>query len=500
MIMKSCKWLVGIAVATAMTLTVQSNPASAVPTIDGDASVADGYTLLSTQNTNTHFGNADSGDPINAGGGSEIDQLFAKVEGDRLYVVVAGNLETNFNKLDVYIDSDPNAGVNQLVGANLPAGVDSFCCGSDAALQNSNGLTFDAGFTADYFLTFTHGFENLGGPNARTFYAATAHYADLTDTTNGAVHSLGMQLAHRGQQNVLRGRASDYDVDGDVDSADLSIWEANYGLPGADPNVVVNRLIGDGDGNGIVEGLDLLRWQQEFGFEVSTASLTEFPFAPQSPGIDNSDALVGPALPAGLSQGDLIDQNYALGAGGCTDDEGANCAAPELEFTLPIAASDPTNTRSHRDMNNAVNLQMAYDNSNTAGVDGSGSFPFDNTGDPGNVTTGIEFSIPLDQISPDPNNPLSSISITAFVNNGDHNFASNQWGGTGILLGNLGGDGSGAFTGDLTGLDIGLIPGDQFVTIAVPPISAAAAVPEPTAVVLLAMGAGFGALNRRRRF
>ena len=54
-----------------------------------------------------NIGNATNGDPRIANGGSEIDRVFAKVAENRLYVLVAGNLESNFNKLEVFIDSVP---------------------------------------------------------------------------------------------------------------------------------------------------------------------------------------------------------------------------------------------------------------------------------------------------------------------------------------------------------------------------------------------------------
>src|SRR4051812_6887501 len=100
---------------------------AAQPAIDGKASVSDGYgATLSTQNTNTQFGNAVNGDPINGGGGSEIDQVFARVANGRLYVVVAGNLEPNFNKLEVFVDSKAG-GVNTIDGSALPTNVDPYC-------------------------------------------------------------------------------------------------------------------------------------------------------------------------------------------------------------------------------------------------------------------------------------------------------------------------------------------------------------------------------------
>src|SRR5690606_4527706 len=131
----------------------------------------------------------------------------------------------------------------------------------------------------------------------------------------------------------------------------------------------VNRTQGDASGDGVVDGADLAIWQATYGFNVANAPFDGYFFIPQNMSVDNSEVLLGPALP-GLAQGELIDKNYALGVnGGCNaDNTGAGCLTRELEFVLP--ALDATNAESHRDMENTIDLQMAFDNSNTAGVFG----------------------------------------------------------------------------------------------------------------------------------
>ena len=59
---------------------------------------------------------------------------------------------------------------------SLPTVVDGYCCAigggtnlpnpTDGALQRMNGLTFDAGFDADYFLAFTNGPETVNPKHA----------------------------------------------------------------------------------------------------------------------------------------------------------------------------------------------------------------------------------------------------------------------------------------------------------------------------------------------
>jgi hypothetical protein len=472
--------------------------AQTAPTIDGRANAADGYGLgLSTQNTNTQFGNAMSGDPINGGGGSEIDQIFAKVANGRLYVVMAGNLETNFNKLEVFIDSEAG-GVNSITGTALPGGVDGFCCGgfpppdgtndtNAGALQRMQGLTFDPDFAADHYLTFTHGFENALDPQLR-FYAASAHYADLTDGTGGRKGALGIQLAQRGLPQVLRGTTSDVDVDGDVDGNDLLIIQRNMGSTGL--NQGTSRLMGDATGDGNVDAADQSQWAASFGFTNATATFGANYFAPQNSNVDDSNVLLGPTLP-GLSQGDLIDKTYAFGPGGATDNAGTGAITRELEFVLPPVAGT-TNAASHRNMDNIVDLQMAIDNSNVGGVSGAGPYTEPTTEDVAQVVSGIEFSIPLSEIG----SPSGAIKLFFFVNGGGHDYASNQFSGTGILDGNLGGNGFGGFTGDLSGVNMNDFPGNQYVTVTQG--GALAAVPEPAVASLVFAAVAALAVRRRR--
>lgn len=380
-------------------------------TIDGSIVGDESFygAALSTQNTNTQFGNASLGDIAQVNSGSEINQVFGTVSGGMLYVMITGNLESNFNKLELFIDTGAAGGVNTINGANLPGLVDPFFTGGfeppfgtnadgNGALQNLNGLTFDSGFNANHYLTFTNGYETVDRDDIPTeFWALSSHYADLSNGTSGQTAALGMQL---------------------------------YG--GGLPNT--NRAPGDG--------------------------LLDTPSRPDSGG-----SMLGPAL-TGLSQGQLIDRAYVLGDGGATNESGDNIFAPELEFALDVVAGedddalDP-NADNNRNMNNILGMLMALDNSNTVGVSGDGPYETPTGEDPTAATTGLEFAIPLSALG----NPTGDISIVAFINNGDHNYASNQFAGEGVLQGNLGADGLGGNAADLSLIDLNDYAGDQFVTI-----------------------------------
>ena len=490
-------------------IALAASPAAAQITIDGTADAAYGA-ALSTQNTNTQFGDNTNPDPIVGSGGSEIDQIFATVANGRLYVTIAGNLEANFNKFEVYIDSKAG-GVNSL-GAGLPTAVDGYCCTqgggvnlpdpSTGALQRQAGLTFDAGFTADYYLTFSRGGENtgasLGYADGVDFYALTAHYADLQ---GGTSQSLGMQLGPQGLPNVLRGPfGPDFNVDKIVDGKDFLAWQRGYGQFDA-VTTFATKADGDSNGDELVDGVDVGNWQVDFG---KSPGLGDYAYNPYNGGPSTAE-LLGPALP-GLSQGQLIDKNYATTTG--TDGETGQLLARELAFVLPVDGADPDNTLNRRDMENTIGLELAYDDSNIAGVNGSDPYTIETTddnggtrdaGNPGDVTTGLEFSIPLSAIG----SPASGgdIRIFAFVNNGNHNYASNQFSGTGILDGNLGGNGFGGDspTGDLAGVNMLDFPDDQFVSLTVPAATATAAnVPEPATLALAGLALGLLAAARRR--
>lgn len=105
---------------------------------------------------------------------------------------------------------------------------------------------------------------------------------------------------------------------------------------------------------------------------------------------------------------------------------------------------------------NVQPIEVAFDNSNVAGVGGGDQAA--NQLAALSVQTGVELSIALTDIG----SPAGPIGVCAFVNNADHNYASNQF--LGPLTppqGNLGGDGAGTFTGTLT-FSLGSFPGDQY--------------------------------------
>jgi hypothetical protein len=124
-------------------------PASAQITLDG---IRDGsYTLRAVQTVETQFGDA------NPNGGSELDAAWTQISGGTLYLMLTGNLENNFNKLNIFIDSVAG-GQNQLQNAAGSGGNNPT---NDGWAGKYAGFMFDAGFEADYMIIVRNG--NFGG-------------------------------------------------------------------------------------------------------------------------------------------------------------------------------------------------------------------------------------------------------------------------------------------------------------------------------------------------
>jgi hypothetical protein len=129
----------------------------AQPVVDGSKDVAYGA-ALAVQTVETHFGD---GSPL---GGSELDGAYAVIAGGRLYLMLTGNLEPNFNTLEVFIDS--KAGGENVLSATPQYDL-LFLATASAKFT---GMTFDTGFSADYHLVAQWG----SNPNLNLY----AHFVD----------------------------------------------------------------------------------------------------------------------------------------------------------------------------------------------------------------------------------------------------------------------------------------------------------------------------------
>jgi hypothetical protein len=137
---------------TVLSTSLIAMPASAQITVDGVLDAAYGAPIV-VQNVQTQFGDTNGEFGATYVGGSELNAAYAKVENGRLFLMLTGNHESNFNKLDIFIDSVAG-------GENTLSGTPDydFNPGGGWISSNLNGLTFDTGFEADYHL-----FSRWGG-------------------------------------------------------------------------------------------------------------------------------------------------------------------------------------------------------------------------------------------------------------------------------------------------------------------------------------------------
>ena len=136
------------ALATALAIAISSTSVHADGTVDGTIGPEYGA-AVSVQTVNTEFGDEDGIDDANGG---ELDAAYLSIIGDRLFIGITGNVETDsFNKLNLFIDS--RAG-----GENTLSALPEY----DFANVSTNlGLvSFAAGFEADFHVFGRAGFGN----------------------------------------------------------------------------------------------------------------------------------------------------------------------------------------------------------------------------------------------------------------------------------------------------------------------------------------------------
>lgn len=136
---------------------------------------------LSVQNNQTQFGDSNLGLP-NWANGSELNAVYCRSDANNLYLMFTGNLESNWNKFELFLDTQ-GGGQNRLRGDNPNVDFNGLNrMGDDGS---GNGLRFDAGFEADYYITVTGG--DVGGGTWNFF----ANFAEVLTGGGGSGGFLG---------------------------------------------------------------------------------------------------------------------------------------------------------------------------------------------------------------------------------------------------------------------------------------------------------------------
>lgn len=217
------------AVAALTAATAGMAIADGVIIIDGTADAKYGGPL-SVQNTLTGFGDSNLG-TTGWANGSELDSgyAFLDVDGGFLYLVLAGNLESNFNKLEIFLDAGIG-GQNQLRGDNPDVDFNGLNRMGNAG-EAQPGLKFDAGFEASFYLTAT-----CGNPDDLGVFALYAAAAQI--------------LPEGGGQGAYLGTAGDGGVIVSPLGIEVSINNSNTrGVTGANGGL--------GSGTGVTTGVEV---------------------------------------------------------------------------------------------------------------------------------------------------------------------------------------------------------------------------------------------------
>jgi hypothetical protein len=132
--------------AVLLFLSLAGSAAAVTPTVNGTLDATYGE-ARAVQKVQTGFGDAS---PPADNTGSELDAAYGVIRGGRLFLMLTGNLERNFNLIDIYIDSRPG-------GENILTGTPQYDGGYNAPAgpyrsSKLSGMRFDTGFFADYHL------------------------------------------------------------------------------------------------------------------------------------------------------------------------------------------------------------------------------------------------------------------------------------------------------------------------------------------------------------
>jgi hypothetical protein len=218
--------------------------AHAVPIVDGTRAGDPYGSPLAVQTVQTGFGDNES----------EMNAAYAYIAGGRLHLMLTGNIQNNFNKLEIFIDSVAG-GENTLTAAGIPD--------SEPSVNNLAGLTFDAGFAPDYYMFVRRGdskfdldYLKLGPAGTFTQHINVFGGQDFGAGTTGlGANTQAIGVAYNGSNTagVLgnAGQAADQAAAAAVETGlELSIALAdlgNDGTPGSTLRIAVMQ--GNGDHN-----------------------------------------------------------------------------------------------------------------------------------------------------------------------------------------------------------------------------------------------------------
>jgi hypothetical protein len=278
--------------------------------IDNSAGVPDGnpvtvapYGAPLYENLVNPTGFADNNNPdVDLSTGSEINAIRAVIDDqgtpgnfgdDVLHVHIAGNLESNFNKLDIFIDAVAGAGQNPLLASPDPSYAGTF---------NMRSSSFDVDFGADYYLRYTTG---IGGTSEVEHYFDCVLLGDGSD--NGAGTTLSGAPKNDPGNNPLLGTGANGigNISGTIDNSNL------LGVSGPGEGIGLDQAF-EGDPSLVEKGMEMVIDLDALGWDGSRDVLIG---GWMSLGDQLSNQVIGglPENTETLGAGDVLDFNTFAG-------------------------------------------------------------------------------------------------------------------------------------------------------------------------------------------
>lgn len=474
------------------------------PTIDGalDAGL---YTQIFAQPNGAYTtGDNTTLGTNNSSNGSEIDAIYVCRTATDLYIFVAGNIKTDFgDALDLYVDSVSGSGQQVILNNNANINFDNLN-------NNIAGLTFDAGFDADYCILMN------GGNSPAEFYADAAQLVTggggAGGFQGGSGQSVGMLAVITGtpdgieigidNSNIagiagppttspdfangsefdnfyatisggrlylfiggnLESNYNNLDIFFDVDSQTNAAGQQEMRSDNVDIDFNgLNRMGIGGNGDVNADPNHGLRFESNFTADYWVRFGTNGTDMYMNAAVlrtDGPERFVGGALDGYMkdygtySGGNKATNNPSPWPATAIDIQDGSKVSLYANMGPRTAAMDPTTPI-------AGLLSGSIDNRNDAGVGAYNGSP-DFSSDAPYVDKGIEMSIDLDELGWD---GASIIRVAAMVTGGGHAFVSNQVlggfsdsNGQPIALGNL---------GEVTFVDFAAIDGNQMLSVCI---------------------------------
>ncbi|XVJ57895.1 MAG: hypothetical protein HEQ23_00285 [Tepidisphaera sp.] len=457
-----------------------------LPAVDGTLDAAYGA-ALAVQGSRSSAGD-DTDASASTATGSELNAMYAVVRGDSLYIMLTGNLKSDFgSKIELFIDNGDANGFNSFPEGTVLPDVDFNALQNMIGNANGAGLRFDVGFKATHYFTFGAGNDPV------------QYYPNIADLVGGFGQFLGCNDAGNGS-GILAGCGGATEIEIAVNNANTEGVGAICPPANGDPDRAggseidnLHAYIADGQLHLLIGGnlqnsfnkLDLFFDVASGGQNVLLNTNVDIDFN----GLNNMSGLTfdegfaadywfgftngndpvemygnaavlrtdGPRtdfnfnkLDYGAYDGGLKSQNNPLDFNGPQINIQDGFTANIFTNFAPRLSGDSLLVDPFNPVGATNQIQATIDNSNLLGVTDSSASPVLAA----QVTTGFELRFDLDELGWDGSSP---IRIAGFINNGGHTFLSNQ------VLGGLP-EGSGNL-GAPAGVNFANIAGNQYIDL-----------------------------------